>query len=64
MGSLFISIYVILELYMSGATQQFDMSFDPVNKPIWEIPFPAIQICPVYAVRKSVFDLEQHPNDT
>lgn len=64
MGCLLSSIYVILELYMSGATQQFDMSYDPRNTPIWDIPFPAVQICPVYAVRKSVFDLEQHPNET
>lgn len=35
------------------------MSFSHTQTPIWEIPFPAVTICPVNKVRQTVYNYTQ-----
>jgi len=51
-----VAVYYIHKIWYKWNTSPVLVSFCDVPTPVWNIPFPAVTICPQVKVKKTVFN--------
>lgn len=54
---IFASAYLIYNTYRKWVTSPIIVTFAKTETPIWNIPFPAVTICPETAIDQAMFNL-------
>lgn len=54
--SIYINVYMIRDTYQKWVTSPVIVSFAKSPTPVWQVPFPAVTICPVTKSKQTIFN--------
>jgi amiloride-sensitive sodium channel len=57
-----VAAYFIYKIWDKWNTSPVFVSFNEVPTPVWDIPFPAVTICPQVKMKKTVFSYSMMMN--